>query len=73
MRESTKIIKALAKEDCDSLLVKGELGSGLTNCKLKEGTTAGIAQNTIYYLLHDIAIDLAINFDAHQLRHELMA
>jgi len=72
MRESTKIIKALAETDFESPLVKGNLGSGYTNCKLKKGTTAGTAQNTIYYLLHDLAVDLSLDFNTHQLRRELM-
>jgi hypothetical protein len=71
MRQSTKIIKALAK--ASGTLVKGDVGSGLSTHKFPQGETAETIKNALLYLLLDLSVDLGLrdSIDREELEKEL--
>ena len=73
MRETIRILNELRKRESNEIVSKG-LGCGPTDCKIKRGADAGTVCMTIYYILHDLAIDLHVpRFDKDKLRKELSA
>jgi len=69
--EVTKIIRKLAETPNERVIVESVLGSGPSWAKLPKGTNALQYKTTLYYLLHDLAIDLKVDFDRDILRTEL--
>ena len=71
MRESTKIIRALAK--ATGPLVKGDVGTGLSDHKFATGETAEKIKMALLYLFLDVSVDLGLrsSIDRERLEKEL--